>query len=204
MPPAASDDLTRQQSRYLGDNLPLPDDPNKISTENDLGGKTKKKSKSGSKAKAKAAKAAAKSPPEDLYVSPPLLGRSVVNRHTTGLTPRPLHKSSHLRVPTRPWSHNHPRLSCRRFWMLSVPSARLQRTISPIEPIAGPNPSPLGRAHPKMSVKGICRVDLLLVTSQPLRKEALAIRLPHHRRLERDHLATEMDTRAAPFPDSSQ
>ncbi|KAL5365966.1 hypothetical protein BJX96DRAFT_182094 [Aspergillus floccosus] len=73
MPPAASDDLTRQQSRYLGDNLPLPDDLNKSSVENDLGGKSKKKSKSGSKAKAKAAKAAAKSPPENLIdtSSPP-------------------------------------------------------------------------------------------------------------------------------------
>ncbi|KAL4891240.1 hypothetical protein BDV59DRAFT_71189 [Aspergillus ambiguus] len=73
MPPAASDDPSRQQSRYLGDNLPLPDDLSKTTTENDLGGKSKKKNKSGSKAKAKAAKAAAKASPEDLIdtSSPP-------------------------------------------------------------------------------------------------------------------------------------
>ncbi|KAF9884435.1 hypothetical protein FE257_001766 [Aspergillus nanangensis] len=71
MPPAASDDLFRQQSRSLGDNAPLTDDPNKSIPEDDHGGKSKKK-KSGSKAKAKAAKAAAKSPPEELIeASPP-------------------------------------------------------------------------------------------------------------------------------------
>ncbi|PWY95725.1 hypothetical protein BO94DRAFT_134991 [Aspergillus sclerotioniger CBS 115572] len=73
MPPAASDDLFRQQSRSLGDNSILPEDPSRITLEHDLGGKTKKKGKTGSKAKAKAAKAASKSPPDDLLeASPPL------------------------------------------------------------------------------------------------------------------------------------
>ncbi|PYI00008.1 hypothetical protein BO71DRAFT_87540 [Aspergillus ellipticus CBS 707.79] len=71
MPPAASDDLFRQQS--LGDTSPLPEDPNRVNLEHDIGGKSKKKGKSGSKAKAKAAKAASRSPPDDLLgASPPL------------------------------------------------------------------------------------------------------------------------------------
>ncbi|PYH76512.1 hypothetical protein BO82DRAFT_359037 [Aspergillus uvarum CBS 121591] len=65
MPPAASDDLFRQQSRSPGDTIP-PEDNTRLNLEHELGGKSKKKGKSGSKAKAKAAKAAAKSSPGDL------------------------------------------------------------------------------------------------------------------------------------------
>ncbi|RAK74811.1 uncharacterized protein BO72DRAFT_383837 [Aspergillus fijiensis CBS 313.89] len=73
MPPAASDDLFRQQSRSSGDTIP-PEDNNRSNLEHEIGGKSKKKGKSGSKAKAKAAKAAAKSSPGDLEeLSPPLL-----------------------------------------------------------------------------------------------------------------------------------
>ncbi|PYI19229.1 hypothetical protein BO86DRAFT_70057 [Aspergillus japonicus CBS 114.51] len=73
MPPAASDDLFRQQSRSPGDTIP-PEDNTRLNLEHELGGKSKKKGKSGSKAKAKAAKAAAKSSPGDLEeLSPPLL-----------------------------------------------------------------------------------------------------------------------------------
>ncbi|KKK20410.1 hypothetical protein ARAM_004595 [Aspergillus rambellii] len=73
MPPVASDDLFRQQSRSLGDNIPLPEDLNRANPENDTGGKTKKKGKGGSKGKNKVAKVASKTPVEDLLEgSPPL------------------------------------------------------------------------------------------------------------------------------------
>ena len=65
MPPAASDDLFRQQSRSVGDPSPPLEDLNQTPPENDQSGK-KKKGKAGSKGKTKAAKAAAKTPPEDL------------------------------------------------------------------------------------------------------------------------------------------
>ncbi|KAL3481159.1 hypothetical protein BJX99DRAFT_243804 [Aspergillus californicus] len=54
MPPAASDDLFRLQSQFLGDNN-LVDDPNLTKLDNDTGGKIKKKGKSASKKKGKAA-----------------------------------------------------------------------------------------------------------------------------------------------------
>jgi hypothetical protein len=66
MPPAASDDLFRQQSRSIGDPSPPPEDLIQTTPDNDQGGKSKKKGKAGSKGKTKAAKAAAKAPPEDL------------------------------------------------------------------------------------------------------------------------------------------
>lgn len=66
MPPAASDDLFRQQSRSLGDTSPFPEDPSRATLEHDLGGKTKKKGKTGTKGKNKAAKAIPKSTPDDL------------------------------------------------------------------------------------------------------------------------------------------
>ncbi|KAL4907498.1 hypothetical protein BDW74DRAFT_125131 [Aspergillus multicolor] len=44
MPPAASDDLFRQQSRLPGDITPA-EDPNPVKPDNDIGGKTKKKGK---------------------------------------------------------------------------------------------------------------------------------------------------------------
>ncbi|GKZ55407.1 hypothetical protein AnigIFM49718_011773 [Aspergillus niger] len=78
MPPAASDDLFRQQSRSLGDTSPFPEDPSRATLEHDLGGKTKKKGKTGTKGKNKAAKAIPKSTPDDLLEaeapspSPPL------------------------------------------------------------------------------------------------------------------------------------
>ncbi|KOC12969.1 hypothetical protein AFLA70_34g003920 [Aspergillus flavus AF70] len=72
MPPAASDDLFRQQSRSVGDPSPPLEDLSQTPPENDQSGK-KKKGKAGSKAKTNAAKAAAKTPPEDLITaSPPL------------------------------------------------------------------------------------------------------------------------------------
>jgi hypothetical protein len=64
MPPAASDDLFRQQSRFPGDNISA-DDTNILKPDNDTGGKSKKKSKSGSKGKNKG-KVASKAPVEDL------------------------------------------------------------------------------------------------------------------------------------------
>ncbi|KAB8074138.1 hypothetical protein BDV29DRAFT_174039, partial [Aspergillus leporis] len=73
MPPAASDDLFRQQSRSISDPSPPPEDLIQTTPDNDQGGKSKKKGKAGSKGKTKAAKAAAKAPPEDLIqTSPPL------------------------------------------------------------------------------------------------------------------------------------
>ncbi|KAL2821705.1 hypothetical protein BDW59DRAFT_108428 [Aspergillus cavernicola] len=69
MPPAASDDSFRQQSRFLGDNNFL-DDPTPSKPDNDIGGKSKKKGKSGSKAKSKA-KVASKALVEDLLEGSP-------------------------------------------------------------------------------------------------------------------------------------
>ncbi|EAW23451.1 uncharacterized protein NFIA_021600 [Aspergillus fischeri NRRL 181] len=73
MPPAASDDLFRQQGRASGDLIPLPPDFTRPSPENnDNIGKTKKKGKNGKGGKG--AKAVAKSPPDDLIdTSPPVL-----------------------------------------------------------------------------------------------------------------------------------
>ncbi|KAL5332770.1 hypothetical protein BJX70DRAFT_99178 [Aspergillus crustosus] len=70
MPPAASDDLFRQQSRLQGDFDPV-EDPNSAKTDKDTGGKSKKEAKSGSKAKDKAAKLTAKAPVEDLLEGSP-------------------------------------------------------------------------------------------------------------------------------------
>ncbi|KAL2849133.1 hypothetical protein BJY01DRAFT_148632 [Aspergillus pseudoustus] len=70
MPPAASDDLFRQQSQFPGDNNPV-DDTNTLKPDNDTGGKSKKKSKSGSKGKNKGAKVAVKAPVEDLLEESP-------------------------------------------------------------------------------------------------------------------------------------
>jgi hypothetical protein len=65
MPPVASDDLFRQQSRASGDLISLPSEfPRPSPENNDNIGKTKKKSKSKG---GKGAKAIAKSPPDDLY-----------------------------------------------------------------------------------------------------------------------------------------
>ncbi|CEL06202.1 hypothetical protein ASPCAL07309 [Aspergillus calidoustus] len=69
MPPAASDDLFRQQSRFPGDNISA-DDTNILKPDNDTGGKSKKKSKSGSKGKNKG-KVASKAPVEDLLEGSP-------------------------------------------------------------------------------------------------------------------------------------
>ncbi|KAL4915739.1 hypothetical protein BDW62DRAFT_119457 [Aspergillus aurantiobrunneus] len=71
MPPAASDDLFRQQSRSPGDIDPVEDlNPGKL--DNDTGGKSKKKGKSGSKGKNKGSKVTPKAPVEDfLEGSPP-------------------------------------------------------------------------------------------------------------------------------------
>ncbi|KAI9931553.1 hypothetical protein MW887_010130 [Aspergillus wentii] len=69
MPPAASDDLFRQQSLSPGDNSPLQDQ-NRTAPEHDTGTKSKKKGKNGTKNKKAAA---AKPPSEDLIAtSPPL------------------------------------------------------------------------------------------------------------------------------------
>jgi hypothetical protein len=74
MPPAASDDLFRQQGRASGDLIPLPPDFTRPSPENnDNIGKTKKKGKNGKGGKG--AKAVAKSPPDDLYAWKSLLFR---------------------------------------------------------------------------------------------------------------------------------
>lgn len=54
MPPAASDDLFRQQSQFLGDNN-LLEDPTPTKLDNDTGGKSKKKGKSALKKKSKVA-----------------------------------------------------------------------------------------------------------------------------------------------------
>ncbi|KAL4884349.1 hypothetical protein BJY04DRAFT_6983 [Aspergillus karnatakaensis] len=70
MPPAASDDLFRQQSRLQGDIDPV-DDPTAAKIDNDTGGKSKKKGKSGSKAKNKAAKLTSKAPVDDLLDGSP-------------------------------------------------------------------------------------------------------------------------------------
>ncbi|KAL3461059.1 hypothetical protein BJX64DRAFT_170334 [Aspergillus heterothallicus] len=70
MPPAASDDLFRQQSQFSGDNNPA-DDTSTLKPDNDTGGKSKKKSKSGSKGKNKGAKVASKAPVEDLLEGSP-------------------------------------------------------------------------------------------------------------------------------------
>ncbi|KAL4872694.1 hypothetical protein BDV12DRAFT_161347 [Aspergillus spectabilis] len=70
MPPAASDDLFRQQSRLQGDIGPV-EDPNAAKIDNDTGGKIKKKGKSGSKGKNKAAKVTSKAPVEDLLEGSP-------------------------------------------------------------------------------------------------------------------------------------
>ena len=64
MPPAASDDLFRQQSRLPGDIDPT-DSSSPPKVDNDTGGKSKKKGKSGSKAK-KAGKVTPKAPVDDL------------------------------------------------------------------------------------------------------------------------------------------
>ena len=64
MPPAAPDDIIRQNSRFLEDD-PYTTDPIRPAQEHEPTGKSKKK-KSGKKAKA--AKAAADTPPDDLYV----------------------------------------------------------------------------------------------------------------------------------------
>ncbi|GIK02181.1 hypothetical protein Aspvir_006226 [Aspergillus viridinutans] len=73
MPPAASDDLFRQQGRASGDLTPFPPDfPRPSPENNDNIGKTKKKGKNGKGGKG--AKAVAKSPPDDLIdTSPPVL-----------------------------------------------------------------------------------------------------------------------------------
>lgn len=71
MPPASSDESFRQPNRYLGDNIPIPQEPSRSPQEHEPSGKNKKKGKTGSKGKDKTAKAVAKIPPleEDLYVS---------------------------------------------------------------------------------------------------------------------------------------
>ncbi|KAL2863942.1 uncharacterized protein BJX67DRAFT_384298 [Aspergillus lucknowensis] len=70
MPAGASDDLFRQQSRFLGDVNPV-EDTSATRPDNDTGGKSKKKSKSGSKGKNKATKVASKAPVEDLLEGSP-------------------------------------------------------------------------------------------------------------------------------------
>ncbi|KAL4950352.1 hypothetical protein BDW69DRAFT_187457 [Aspergillus filifer] len=69
MPPAASDDLFRQQSRLPGDIDPT-DSSSPPKLDNDIGGKGKKKGKSGSKAK-KAGKVTPKAPVDDLLDGSP-------------------------------------------------------------------------------------------------------------------------------------
>lgn len=66
MPPAAPDDLIRQHSRSLEDDLSFTPDQNTPIQEHEPSGKSKKKNK---KKAAKAAKAVTASPPDDVYVS---------------------------------------------------------------------------------------------------------------------------------------
>ncbi|KAL4929298.1 uncharacterized protein BDV17DRAFT_79413 [Aspergillus undulatus] len=69
MPPAASDDLFRQQSRLPGD-IDNIEDLSPPKPDNDTGGKSKKKNKNGSKGK-KVAKVTSKAPVEDLLDGSP-------------------------------------------------------------------------------------------------------------------------------------
>ncbi|KAL4782918.1 hypothetical protein BJX76DRAFT_331319 [Aspergillus varians] len=70
MPPAASDDLFRQQSQLPGDIDPV-EDPIPAKPDNDTGGKSKKKGKSGSKGNKKGARLTSKAPVEDLLEGSP-------------------------------------------------------------------------------------------------------------------------------------
>lgn len=66
MPPAALDEISRQQTQSLGDNSSLVQDQYRVNPEPESTGKTKKKGKHGAKGKEKTAKCAAKTPPDDL------------------------------------------------------------------------------------------------------------------------------------------
>ncbi|KAJ9199768.1 hypothetical protein DTO164E3_129 [Paecilomyces variotii] len=73
MPPAALDEISRQQTQSLGDNSSLVQDQYRVNPEPESTGKTKKKGKHGAKGKDKTAKCAAKTPPDDLSdPSPPV------------------------------------------------------------------------------------------------------------------------------------
>lgn len=69
MPPAAFDELSRQNSRFPSDNSPPAQDPFQGFQQQEAGGKSKKKGKNGSKGKDKGAKSGAKTVEEDLYAT---------------------------------------------------------------------------------------------------------------------------------------
>ena len=112
MPPVASDDLLNLQNRSQADPGPLPEDLITVNPENDLGGRSKKKGKSG-KGKSKAAKAAAKPPPDDLYVSEPrsrevqMADRGPILIHRIAASPSLPEPSSCPEPPLQPPANTH-------------------------------------------------------------------------------------------------